>query len=86
LEGELHTKEAYCSSDMEADMEKQERVLMRPVDISFALGVTTSRVYQLAAQGAFGPRVQVGARVYYRAAKFEEWINKHTDGGEHGIK
>lgn len=60
-----------------------ERLLMRPTEISQALAMSRSKVYELIASGQL-PSVRVAGCVRVPVAAFRAWIDEHMkDGAEH---
>jgi excisionase family DNA binding protein len=63
-------------------MAGEAKELLRPGDISAALGVTTGRVYQLIAEGVI-PHVRVGNSIRIPRGVWEEWLaaqNRQAQG------
>jgi excisionase family DNA binding protein len=58
--------------------------LWTPEELADYLGVTLHCVYAWSSRGG-GPKVlRVGARLRYRPADVEEWLDRVTDGREEG--
>ena len=58
--------------------------LWTPEELADYLGVTLHCVYAWSSRGG-GPKVlRVGARLRYRPADVEEWLDRVTDGNEGG--
>ncbi|WP_265523009.1 helix-turn-helix transcriptional regulator [Oerskovia flava] len=60
------------------------RRLMTPEELAEYLGVTLHCVYAWSSRGG-GPKVvRVGARLRYRPADVEQWLDRVTDSGAAG--
>jgi len=57
-----------------------EKMLLKPSEVSQALGIGRSLVYELISQGEI-PSVRVGRCVRVPKASLEKWINDHEKTG-----
>jgi excisionase family DNA binding protein len=61
-----------------------EKLLVRPMEVAEALGVSRSKIYELIASGAM-PSVRIGKSVRVSVDELRKWVRSHSSGSQTDI-